>query len=283
MNSTFTAIAAPFVKLGQYHLHYIDEGQGESILFVHGIPESSLMYQDMVQGLSDHYRCVVPDHLGFGLSDKSFDARLTPEAHSERLLEFINKLGLRNIHLVVHDFGGPIGMGALVKQPDIFKTLTITNTWCWSLKGTPAEKGLKMMSGALGRWLYLKMGFSVKFMAKNGFADRDLFKKHYDSLMRFHQTKEDRWANYQLMLSMLGSSDFYDRTLSKLHQINIPAQLLWGMKDKFFNMDYLNRWKTEFPSFEVTELNKSGHFPHLEAKEDVANAIRSFVESHLYK
>jgi pimeloyl-ACP methyl ester carboxylesterase len=280
MNSTLTAVAAPFIKLGQYRLHYIDEGLGETILFVHGIPESSLMYHDTVQELSGRYRCVVPDHLGFGLSDKTYDAVLTPEAHSQRLLEFINKLGLRNIHLVVHDFGGPIGIGALVNRPELFKSLTITNTWCWSLKGTPAEKGLKMMSGALGRWLYLKMGFSVKFMAKNGFADKAVFKKHYDSFMKYHQTKEDRWANYQLMLSMIGSSEYYDDTLGKLHQLNIPTQLVWGMKDKFFNADYLDRWRKEFPAFEVKELKSSGHFPHLEAKEETANAIKTFVELH---
>lgn len=277
MNSILTAVAAPFVTVGGYRLHYIDEGAGETILFVHGIPESSLMYHDMVQGLWGKYRCIVPDHLGFGLSDKSGDAALTPEAHSQRLLDFIDKLGLRNIHLVVHDFGGPIGIGALVKQPELFKSFTITNTWCWSLEGTVAEKGLKMMSGTLGRWLYLKIGFSVKFMAKNGFADKQLFKQHYDSFMRFHQTKEDRWANYQLMLSMLGSADYYEDTLRQLHQVDIPAQLIWGMKDKFFNADYLNRWKKEFPAFEVKEFKNSGHFPHLEAKEEMADAIRTFI------
>lgn len=279
MNSTLTAVAASFVQLGQYRLHYIDEGSGETILFVHGIPESSLMYHDMVEGLSGKYRCVAPDHLGFGLSDKTYDAVLTPEAHSERLLDLINKLELRNIHLVVHDFGGPIGIGALVKQPELFRTLTITNTWCWSLNGTSAEKGLKMMSGALGRWLYLKIGFSVKFMAKNGFADKQLFKEYYDSFMRFHETREDRWANYQLMLSMLGSSVYFDDTLHKLHQLNIPTQLVWGMRDKFFNKDYLNRWRKEFSSFKVNELNNSGHFPHLEAREELAAAIKAFVNS----
>lgn len=278
MNSTATA--APFIKAGQHRLHFIDKGSGETILFVHGIPESSLMYEDMVQELSKQYRCIVPDHLGFGLSDKSMDAVLTPEAHSQRLLELINKLGLRDIHLVVHDFGGPIGMGALVAQPELFRSLTITNTWLWSLKGTAAEKGLNMMNGAIGRWLYLKMGFSVKFMAKNGFADKQVFKEHYDAFMKYHQTKEDRWANYQLMLSMSGSSAYYEDTLRRLHELDIPTQIVWGMKDKFFSADYLNRWRKEFASFKVKTLEHAGHFPHLEAKTEVAEAIKDFVDMH---
>ncbi|RYD55120.1 MAG: alpha/beta fold hydrolase [Sphingobacteriales bacterium] len=276
MNNKTTA--ASFVNIGQHRLHYIDKGSGETILFVHGIPESSLMYEGMVQELSGNYRCIVPDHLGFGQSDKSVEAALTPEAHSQRLLDLINKLELRDIHLVVHDFGGPIGIGALVARPELFKSLTITNTWLWSLKGTPAEKGLKMMNGIIGRWLYLKMGFSVKFMAKNGFADKQVFKEHYDAFMKYYQTKEDRWANYQLMLSMLGSSDYYDETLKKLHKLHIPAQIIWGAKDKFFNPDYLNRWIKEFPTFNVKTLEQAGHFPHLEAKTEVAAAIKTFVD-----
>jgi pimeloyl-ACP methyl ester carboxylesterase len=78
----------------------------------------------------------------------------------------------------------------------------------------------------------------------------------------------------------LGSSDFYDETLEKLHQLHIPAQIIWGIKDKFFNLDYLNRWKKEFPFFKVNTLAQAGHFPHLEAKTEVAEAIRTFVDKH---
>ena len=103
-------------------MHYFDEGAGPVILFVHGIPEWSMTYSKMIEELSSSFRSIVPDHLGFGLSDKRIDIDLKPAAHSARLLQFIERLGLSNIHLVVHDFGGPIGIGALAQKPELFSS-----------------------------------------------------------------------------------------------------------------------------------------------------------------
>lgn len=269
-----------FAQIDGYRLHYIDEGRGEPVLFVHGIPEYAGMYGSIVSLLSGSYRCIVPDHLGFGQSDRAEGGVVTPEAHADRLIKLIDQLDLANIHLVVQDLGGPIGIGAFVQKPHLFKSLTVTNTWLWSLKDTPAANGLKLMDGWLGRWLYLGLGFSVKIMAKNGFARRQDYEKHYSAFMKYHRTREDRYATYQLMLSMLGSSAYFEQTLKRLKEIRIPGQLVWGMQDKFFKPAYyLVRWKKEFPAFKIEELPESGHFPHLEAPREMATAINAFIKA----
>lgn len=262
-----------YVDIDGHQLHYFDEGEGDVILISHGIPEWSIIYADLVKQLSKKFRCIVPDHLGFGLSDRSLTADLSVQAHADRLIKFTEALHLKNINLYVHDLGGPIGIGALTVKPGLFTSLSISNSFCWNLEGSNAAKPLKMMSGALGRWLYLNYGFSVKFMAKNGFADKRRFAEVREMFMFPHQTKEDRYANYQLMLEMLRSGTYFDASLKKLKTLNIPVHIIWGVKDKFFDNTYFNRWKIELPLATLHELQNSGHFPQLEETRQLSGYI----------
>lgn len=266
-----------YIQVDGYAMHYLDEGAGENIVIVHGIPEWSMIYAELIQELSPNYRCIVPDHLGFGLSDKPKTIELTPQAHAKRLLKCIEQLGLRDVNLVVHDYGGPIGIGALTENPSLFKSLTLSNTWLWNLQHTPSAKILKMMSGALGKWLYLNYGFSVKFMAKKGFVDQHTFNRAKPIFWQAHQTKQDRYANYQLMLEMLKSGNYFDTSLEKLKKLDIPIEIIWGMKDKFFTDEYLENWKRLLPAATINAIEEVGHFPQYEAPQKMAAYIRRFV------
>ena len=99
-----------WVELPVGPLHYVDEGEGETLLLVHGTPTWSFEYRHVISALRGAYRCVAVDHLGFGLSGRPPDAAYTPEAHADRLRAFVEKLGLRRFTLVAHDFGGPIAL-----------------------------------------------------------------------------------------------------------------------------------------------------------------------------
>ena len=99
-------------------LHYIDEGKGKVIFFVHGTPVWSYVYRKLIKDLSAQYRCIAVDHLGFGFSDKPQDADYAPEAHARRLEALIEHLQLQQITLVVHDFGGPIGLCYALRHPE---------------------------------------------------------------------------------------------------------------------------------------------------------------------
>src|SRR5690348_13780004 len=99
-------------------IHYIDEGEGETILFVHGTPEWSFGSRDLIVRLRNNYRCVAFDMLGFGISDKPEDADYTCLAHADRLKKFIGKLNLTKFHLVANDFGGGIGLSYAIEKPE---------------------------------------------------------------------------------------------------------------------------------------------------------------------
>ena len=103
--------------------HYLDEGAGDPVVMVHGNPSWSIYYRNLVLALRGSYRCIVPDHIGCGLSDKP-----SPKEYSYRLAQRIADLGqlletldLRQITLVAHDWGGGVGMGAAVAMPERFK------------------------------------------------------------------------------------------------------------------------------------------------------------------
>ena len=103
-------------------LHYLDEGAGPPVLMLHGNPTWSFYYRDLVLGLRDHFRCIVPDHLGCGLSDKPQDFSYRLEDHIRHVEELVEHLQLERVHLVVHDWGGAIGMGFATRQPCLLYT-----------------------------------------------------------------------------------------------------------------------------------------------------------------
>ena len=110
-----------FLNLGENNLHYLDEGKGDAILMVHGNPTWSFYYRNLVLAFRGHYRCVVPDHLGCGFSDKPQDYNYNLENHIQNLSKLVKFLDLKNITLVVHDWGGAIGMGFATRHPELIK------------------------------------------------------------------------------------------------------------------------------------------------------------------
>ena len=145
-------IAYPFrwrqIDLADGPIHYIDEGQGETLLFVHGTPTWSFEYRHLIAGLCGSYRCVALDHLGFGLSGRPEGASYTPEAHAERLRAFVERLGLKRFTLVAHDFGGPIALPlALADQSPVSRLviqlfrMTRRETGLWSVSASGSAIG----------------------------------------------------------------------------------------------------------------------------------------------
>ncbi|MCB0219338.1 MAG: alpha/beta fold hydrolase, partial [Chrysiogenetes bacterium] len=117
-----------YVNLPEGRIHYIDVGSGPTLLMVHGNPTWSYLYRHMIHGLSDKFRCVAIDHLGFGLSDKPSDADYSVPAHARRLGEVIEVIGLEKLTPVVQDWGGPTGLHWAVNHKDRVERLVIMNT-----------------------------------------------------------------------------------------------------------------------------------------------------------
>jgi len=263
-------------------IHYIDEGEGEIILFVHGTPSWSFEYRHYIKNLSKKYRCIAIDHLGFGKSDKPIDFEGTPENHNQNLVNFINDLNLKIINLVVHDFGGVIGLPYAIDNIDNINKIVIFNTWLWETKNDKEVIKIdKLINSRLGKFLYLNLNFSPKVLLKKGFHNKSkLTKEIHQSYILPFANKNSRKHLYDIAKSLMGSSNWYESYWKKADILNNKEIILiWGSKDEFINEKHLVKWKSKLTTNKIHQL-KCGHFVQEECPQESLEIIEKFLESN---
>jgi haloalkane dehalogenase len=265
-----------FIDVDGGRMHYVDEGAGAPIVMVHGTPTWSFLYRHLITELSRSHRIIAPDHIGFGLSEKPQRWGYRPEDHARNLATLIERLALTDVTLVVHDFGGPIGLSYAIEHPENVRALVLFNTWMWSLKGTRAERVSAFMAGPIGRFLYTRMNLSPRVLLKAAFGDKRKLTpqahRHYIDAFPSPSTRQAPWV---LAKELIGSTDWYEHLWRRRERIaGMPALLLWGMKDPTFGPDVLARWKGVFREAQAVEFAGAGHFVQEEAPEEAALRIR---------
>ena len=271
---------------------YLEEGprDGEVVLMLHGNPSWSYYWRKLVLGLRDKYRCIVPDHIGMGLSDKPDDAHYAYTLQSrvddlERLLDSLD-LG-DNITLAVHDWGGMIGFGWALTQSARIKRLVVLNTAAFPL---PKAKLLPWQL-KLGRDSSLG-GLLIRGF--NAFADGatrfGVVNKMPADVRAAYNAPYDSWANRISTLRFvqdipLSSKDrawsLVEAAGNKLHEYaDRPVFIGWGLKDFVFDKHFLEVFQRALPNAEQHVFADAGHYV-LEDKADVlVPAIRSFLDRH---
>ncbi|MEZ5056305.1 MAG: alpha/beta fold hydrolase [Saprospiraceae bacterium] len=279
VDTTLYPFEDKFLRLEAGNMHYVDEGKGKVILFVHGTPTWSFLYRDFIKELSKNYRCIAIDHLGFGLSDNPDSAPGTPEWHSQNLSEFIHKLDLQNITLVVHDFGGPIGLAAGIKNSERIKKVVLFNSWLWATdQKKEAQKIDKTVNSWLGRFLYLNMNISPKMLLKKGFADKkNLSKEVHQHYIHPFPNKNSRVPLLNLAKALVGSSDWYQKQWEQIDLLaNKKWLILWGTKDEFITPENLKKWQERLSNSKTKELD-CGHFVQEEQAAAAIKEISTFM------
>lgn len=143
-----------FVDLDGARIHYVDEGAGEPLLLLHGNPSWSFVYRKIIVALRDDFRCIALDFPGYGLSEAPPGYGFTPQEHSRVLERFVDALGLKELALMVQDWGGPIGLGFAGRRPELVRSLIIGNTFAWPLSSQRRFRVFSwLMGGPVGRSL----------------------------------------------------------------------------------------------------------------------------------
>ena len=260
-------------------LHYIDEGKGEIILFVHGTPSGSFDYRNVIKELLENYRCVAIDHIGFGLSDKPEHYNYSTQNHSKTLEEFVLEKNLENITLVVHDFGGAIGLNFAIQHPEKVKNLVILNSWLWSSKTDPDFiKFSRILKSPLLPFLYRYLNVSPKLILPKTFGDSKISKQLLKQYTKPFADKTQRNGTLAFIKSLLNDQDWFEQLWSKRQTISDkPTLFVWGMKDPVIKPHYLDKFVSGFTNSRTIRLETSGHFPQEEQAEAVTKSIFAFL------
>jgi haloalkane dehalogenase len=261
-------------------MHYVDEGSGEPIVFVHGTPTWSFLYRHLIRALTPTYRCIAADNIGFGLSSKPADWGYSFADHTRNLTQLIDRLSLGRFTLVVHDLGGPIGLAFALAHPERISRLVIANTTLWPLEGAFAPPpAAKLFATPLGRFMYLQMNISPRTLLPMVYGDRSKLTReiHRHYLAPF-PTPADRHGLYAFARQVATGAPALGELWAQRQRIaHIPSLLIWGMKDVAFGPNYLARWRELLPHAEVLELPEAGHLVQEEAPEQILGALRPFI------
>jgi haloalkane dehalogenase len=267
-----------FMEVDGGAVHYVDEGAGSPVVLVHGTPSWSWEWRRSIAALRGDHRVLAPDHIGFGLSDKPADWDYTPAAHARNLATLLDAQDLHDATVVVHDFGGPIGLSWVLDHPDRVSRVVIVNTWMWSLSDDPRAARLsKLVAGPVGRYLYLDRNASprklIPWSVGKGFETDDAFLRPYTDVL---PDPEHRLGPWRLGVELAGSSDWYASLWERRDTLrHLDVTLVWGMDDPTFGPATLDRWAEALPGAKVVRLDGVGHFPQEEAAERFVAVVRA--------
>jgi pimeloyl-ACP methyl ester carboxylesterase len=261
-------------------LHYVDEGNGSPLLFIHGTPSWSFEWRAAIDHYRARYRCVAIDHLGFGLSDKPHDGAYQPKDHTRRLHDFIRTLDLRDITLVVHDFGGPIALPLIVREASRFRRVALVNTWAWSMDDNAKGRSLmRFIRSPLGRFLYLSCNASPRWLLPACFAQRAKLTPsiHRQYLSPF-PNRASRMSLWTLGANLVDSTAFAPDFTAVVPALRaLPTALIWGKRDTVIDQTVLAHWRDLLPETPISELEHSGHFPQEETPGEFIRALDAFL------
>lgn len=272
-----------YLSLNSLKYHYLDEGRGETLLMLHGNPTWSFYYRTLIQGLKDKYRCVVPDHMGCGLSDKPQEYSYTLSQHIDNLEQLVDSLKLEDITLVLHDWGGAIGMGYATRHPEKIKRLVVFNTAAFLSPHIPMSINLCRVPVLGSVAIRCFNAFALGGVARGCQRPGRMTGKVRAGYLAPYNSYANRIANLRFVQDIPMTSDIPSYPLvqsieAKLEQFrDRPILIIWGKKDFCFNDHFLSRWKKLYPGAELHEVSDAGHYIVEDACEQIIPWMRNFL------
>ena len=280
-----------YIKINSLNYHFLDQGSGDPVVMLHGNPTWSFYFRNLIKGLSSQFRTIVPDHMGCGLSDKPdidhYDYRL--KSRVDDLENLLDTLGInQNITLVLHDWGGMIGMAYALRHPERIRRFVIMNTAAFLL---PEGKALPVRLRLIRN---IKPFAALAVLGFNIFARGALFMASYKGLAE--DVKSGLIAPYNSWNNRIATLKFVQDIpvrkkdpsyrLAKhvddnLHRLShIPMLILWGEHDFVFDMDYLLQWRRRFPDAKVKTFKDAGHYVLEDAADRIVPMVKSFLKGY---
>ncbi|PON28491.1 hypothetical protein TGAM01_v202338 [Trichoderma gamsii] len=279
-----------------FRMHYVDEGQGPTIVCLHGEPTSSYLYREVIPILSQNYRVIVPDFMGFGKSETP-NVEYTAKRHTDNLEILVNELDLHDITLVVHDWGGQIGGALAIRQPHLIRRIVVMNTML--SMGEPPEDECFEKNGKESAWfgwadramadgtfeaVLRNAGITIVSMMKllQGYERKEATEAFFRAYSLPFATPDECHGVVAFPKSIVtgsfkpekGSAESVAAVKSK------PVMMIYGMKDKVLLAKYfIPVFKAAFPDAPIHRLENASHFLLEDAPEEIAELILSFIKN----
>ena len=269
-------------------MHYLDVGTGETLLFLHGNPTWSFYWRNLIHEYSSRYRCIAPDHVGMGLSDKPQEYKYQLEQHVENMVQLITALDLHDITLVVHDWGGPIGYATALRLPERFRRFVVFNTMSRMGNFPPSIRYLRipMLGPAFVRgW----NGF-VKYALSKGTSKPKTLR---GPIADGYKAPYNSWANRVAIQAFVddipleddhptkGFGEALQRQLPDLGEH--PHLIIWGDQDFVFHHYFRDCWIEDMPEAEVHVLPDANHLVVEDATTQIIPLMTDFLDRHPLK
>ena len=269
-----------YVEIDELRTHYLDEGEGEPILLLHGEPTWSFLYRKMIPLLSPHFRCIAPDYIGFGRSDKLTKVGAYSFAfHYERLERFVDALRLSGLTVVVQDWGGPLGLGYATRHPDRVARLVILNTGLMSGEAVTLSPGLLKWREYALRTPDLPIGQIIKRSMADRVALSDAVVAAYDAPFPTLDSKAGARA-FPLLIPTTPAAPGAAAILAShaaLASWNKPALVCFSDSDPVFPPAVGQSLARLIPGARFSLIRDAGHFLQEEKGPEIASEILAFV------
>ena len=266
-------------------MSYLDEGprSDEAVLLLHGNPTWSFFYRELVPELAAGRRCIAPDFVGMGLSSKPDDYDYRLETRIGEIETLVGSLGVRRVHLVVHDWGGAIGFGWAVRHPERVGRIVILNTAAFPSRRIPARIALCRVP-VLGEWIVRGLNGFAGPAVRMAMHARQLTPDERRGYLFPYDSWASRIAVHRFVQDIPMERNHPSRAVLEAMAAGLqaleanPKLILWGGRDFCFNDEFLARWKERFPQAEVDYRPQAGHYVLDDAGPSARRRIRDFLD-----
>ena len=281
-----------YSSINNQRLHYLEGGNDkpETVVMLHGNPSWSFYYRHLFNSLSDKYHCIVPDHIGMGLSDKpgNGEYNFTLEQRVDDLDTLLTSLNVdNNLTLIVHDWGGMIGLAYATRYPNKIKRLVISNTAGFHIpEGKQIPWQLKLSRAPLIGAILIQ---GLNLFCRGGVVQCVTRKPMSRDVKNAYLSPYDSWSHRLSVLRFVedipldkdhisyGLVDQVDSTLETFTKL--PVLICWGLNDFVFDENYLDEWKKRMPKAEFHEFD-AGHYLLEDAGDEVIPIIQAFLDKN---
>lgn len=260
-------------------VHYIDEGQGIPLLMIHPLPSWSFAYRNIIPHLTDRFRCIALDMVGFGFSQAASGFEQSPRNHAKILSTFIERLNLPEVVIYGHDIFGGAALAAAIQHKDILRGLVMSTTFAWTMDDYPSiERFLGFVANPLSGTVITRM--MIPFFFNNArYQMKDAWTSA-EKRVYFRTFRPQQQANMRRMFRhTLRDKGFYLDLNRNLSQIaDTPILLPWGTEDHIIEEGWLARFEQIFPNHTSVILDGVHHFPQENAPQRIVHAIRAWAD-----